>query len=454
VSLDEVPDYADVIHQPLDLGTLKDQIPKMSSPLEVLAGIDLIVRNCIVYNGEESEYSVAAKKMRTVFEKLWSQAGLPVSQSEWRKSKQNQVNGGPGVTETSTGVSSKRSASSAGKQSHGNRGSGSGGGSRGGGGSGAKQKTIIDSQEISPPGSGSRGVASAAGQGWKHTARTLMYRVVNFAPPEIAWFASPVSVEEVPDYLDVIANPMDLGTVAEKLKSDAYTTPEDMLADVSLIWDNAQKYNGTDHDVTKVAKKIRALFEKQWASAFRLDRVSSLSYASINPQPPPASVPSSAGDGRRASSGKQQPPCGGWRGANPSPVRQSRRGRDTTAASGAPPSPLPVVAKDDWVAAALSAIDSVLHHPSVRPFAEPLNAGMEMPPHYHQVVSRPIDFGTIRMRLCRGQYPEAAVVLSDVRLIFRNCRAYNAPGHDLWSKCEEAEAVFHQAWQAEGLPQM
>ena len=48
---------------------------------------------------------------------------------------------------------------------------------------------------------------------------------------------------ELLDYTKIIKNPMDLGTVSEKLHSDQYRFIEEVLDDIQLIWDNCKTYN-------------------------------------------------------------------------------------------------------------------------------------------------------------------------------------------------------------------
>ena len=48
---------------------------------------------------------------------------------------------------------------------------------------------------------------------------------------------------QVPDYLEVIDEPMDLTTIMQKIDCHQYSTCEQYLADVDLITSNALKYN-------------------------------------------------------------------------------------------------------------------------------------------------------------------------------------------------------------------
>ncbi|KAJ4930997.1 hypothetical protein JOQ06_025298 [Pogonophryne albipinna] len=56
-------------------------------------------------------------------------------------------------------------------------------------------------------------------------------------------FTKPVDLEEVPDYAEVIKQPMDLSTVLSKIDRHQYETVKEFLYDVDLIWQNALEYN-------------------------------------------------------------------------------------------------------------------------------------------------------------------------------------------------------------------
>ncbi|XP_056378682.1 ATPase family AAA domain-containing protein 2 [Hyla sarda] len=56
-------------------------------------------------------------------------------------------------------------------------------------------------------------------------------------------FTKPVDLEEVPDYVTVIAQPMDLSTVISKIDLHKYQTVKEYLKDIDLICSNALEYN-------------------------------------------------------------------------------------------------------------------------------------------------------------------------------------------------------------------
>jgi len=82
----------------------------------------------------------------------------------------------------------------------------------------------------------------------------------------VRWFTDPVDpVElEIPDYLEIIKNPMDLLTVKKYLDEGVYTGPEKFLEHVRLVFSNAVTYNtDPENPVHIVAKKLSEQFEEQ-----------------------------------------------------------------------------------------------------------------------------------------------------------------------------------------------
>ncbi|XP_058830758.1 bromodomain-containing protein homolog [Topomyia yanbarensis] len=59
-------------------------------------------------------------------------------------------------------------------------------------------------------------------------------------------FREPVDTDEVTDYLTVVKNPIDLGTMRQKLKTGFYTSIEDLEAEVALMINNCLTYNNKD----------------------------------------------------------------------------------------------------------------------------------------------------------------------------------------------------------------
>lgn len=79
-----------------------------------------------------------------------------------------------------------------------------------------------------------------------------------------AWpFLVPVDRDEVPDYYDLIAEPMDLGTMENKLEADQYTTPADFIRHANLIFQNCRKYNDENTPYAKCAHRLKKYMWQQ-----------------------------------------------------------------------------------------------------------------------------------------------------------------------------------------------
>ncbi len=86
--------------------------------------------------------------------------------------------------------------------------------------------------------------------------------------PSSGLFLEPVDPVKygIPDYFDIIKQPMDLGTVEAKLNALQYTTVADFESDVRLIFSNCILYNGVDHPVSQQARELESLFNIQLSS--------------------------------------------------------------------------------------------------------------------------------------------------------------------------------------------
>ncbi|KAJ3368610.1 Transcriptional activator spt7 [Kappamyces sp. JEL0680] len=76
-------------------------------------------------------------------------------------------------------------------------------------------------------------------------------------------FLKPVQKKEAPNYYDIIKNPMDLSTVARKVKSFQYPGKEEFAKDLELIWENCFIYNTAEESIYRVhAQAMRVRTEE------------------------------------------------------------------------------------------------------------------------------------------------------------------------------------------------
>nr|XP_054590137.1 peregrin isoform X2 [Nothobranchius furzeri] len=70
-------------------------------------------------------------------------------------------------------------------------------------------------------------------------------------------FAQPVSIKEVPDYLDHIKNPMDFSTMRKRIDDHCYRSVDEFEADFNLIISNCMTYNAKETFFYKAAQRMQ-----------------------------------------------------------------------------------------------------------------------------------------------------------------------------------------------------
>ncbi|KAG0619321.1 hypothetical protein M758_4G131100 [Ceratodon purpureus] len=67
----------------------------------------------------------------------------------------------------------------------------------------------------------------------------------------------------IPDYLEVIKKPMDLGTIRDRLeKGEVYNTVDDIFKDVALVWSNCRQYNDDGDPIVGLLQNLESTFNK------------------------------------------------------------------------------------------------------------------------------------------------------------------------------------------------
>lgn len=75
---------------------------------------------------------------------------------------------------------------------------------------------------------------------------------------QCAWpFREPVNTDEVPDYLEVVKDPIDLSTIEKRIrKGTFYKTREMLFVDLTRMVNNCKLYNGTESPYTDCAVQL------------------------------------------------------------------------------------------------------------------------------------------------------------------------------------------------------
>ena len=85
---------------------------------------------------------------------------------------------------------------------------------------------------------------------------------------DLNWpFRLPVDPVELglPDYYEIIKEPIDLGTIRKNMDRREYKTGEAFASDVRRVFSNCYKYNPPDNQVVQLAHKLQDIFEVRWA---------------------------------------------------------------------------------------------------------------------------------------------------------------------------------------------
>ncbi|KAK6827895.1 hypothetical protein PG990_009534 [Apiospora arundinis] len=82
----------------------------------------------------------------------------------------------------------------------------------------------------------------------------------------------------------------------------------------------------------------------------------------------------------------------------------------------------------------------------VGPFRQPVNPVEDGVPDYLDKVTKPMDLGTIKDKMDRGQYKGDEEFVSDVRQIFTNCFTYWTDKDPMWATCEKFQKTFEEKY--------
>ncbi|KAI8360044.1 Bromodomain-containing protein [Mortierella sp. GBAus27b] len=281
-------------------------------------------------------------------------------------------------------------------------------------------------------------------------------------------FLAPVDpvLLNIPDYPSIIKNPMDLSTVERKLNNVEYETVDDFTSDMDLIFTNCYLYNGSEAPVSKCAANLQNAFNKL------LRRMPKEQGSKVVAEPAPAkeiSKKASAPKPKKEPK-KEEPKLIPLQLVTPSstaltgmfaelvrePSEERRPKRD-----------IQVPSKDiqTGVSSKRKGSERWKTDPQLRhchtiirdlskksnfefmfPFMEPVDWVKLQIPEYPKIIKHPMDIGTIRSKLEKDEYDNAAQFEADVRLVIRNCYTFNPAGtpvHDMGSRMEK---FFNAKW--------
>lgn len=71
-------------------------------------------------------------------------------------------------------------------------------------------------------------------------------------------FANPVDhvALNIPDYPNIVKNPMDFSTIKTKLKEHKYERIQEFMSDMELIFHNCRLFNGTESEIGQIGVQV------------------------------------------------------------------------------------------------------------------------------------------------------------------------------------------------------
>ena len=309
-----------------------------------------------------------------------------------------------------------------------------------------------------------------------HSMTDLQYKAAQKIMANIKRIQSSAAFKEpvdymrlnIPHYPNVVKNPMDLRTLDENLRARKYPTIDAWVADFHLIVDNCRLFNGPDSDFTKKAYEMKNNFDKQREKipGPEVSEPNSASKKKKSIISPATKISQPRRESRSSLPGSARSPVSA---SSPQTFALGPQGvplirRDSTFGDGRPkreihpPAPRdlpytnqkPKKKKFLWELKfcdhALREMEKPKYGHVSYPFMAPVDPVALNIPSYHSIIKKPMDFGTVRQKLDRGEYENAKEFEADVRLIFQNCYKFNKPVDAVAVIGHQFEEHFDHEW--------
>lgn len=92
-------------------------------------------------------------------------------------------------------------------------------------------------------------------------------------------------------------------------------------------------------------------------------------------------------------------------------------------------------------------VNSLLGRADCGPFREPVDwKGLELW-DYPKIITKMMDLGTVKRKLDKGAYKSTADCAEDIRLIWKNCKTYNADGSVFYVLAESFSKRFEERYK-------
>ncbi|XP_056606177.1 polybromo 1, like isoform X1 [Triplophysa dalaica] len=201
------------------------------------------------------------------------------------------------------------------------------------------------------------------------------------------------SRREYPDYYQQIKNPVSLQQIREKMKNGDYEGVEQMESDLSLMFENAKRYNMPNSTVYKRAHRLQQIMQLK-KKEIRDEDEGDVSTAVSEP-----------GSGKKKSHKKNT---------------KKNRMKALYAA----------VTEAREVGTGRRLCDLFMVKPSKKDY-----------PDYYKIIQEPLDMRTIEHNIRTERYNNEDALMDDLKLMFRNARHYNEEGSQVYNDANILEKI-------------
>ena len=98
----------------------------------------------------------------------------------------------------------------------------------------------------------------------------------------------------------------------------------------------------------------------------------------------------------------------------------------------------------DQIQSALNLLETVSADPNAQPFLEPVDWQELDLLDYPKIVKNPMDLGTVKAKLLKGEYQTLEEFIAQIQLIWDNCKSYNMAGSVIYKICERMERSYNR----------
>ncbi|KAM9758919.1 polybromo 1, like isoform 8-T8 [Menidia menidia] len=369
----QYPDYYAVIKEPIDLRTIAQriQIGYYKTVNAMAKDIDLMAKNAKTYNEPGSQIFKDANTMKKVF----IQRKIELEHAEPTKSSLRIRNRRSGQGDRLSGVSVALQY-----------------------GSESEDDPLLSGSVCYDEGE-SEAESQSSSMEMSNPIFQLYEAVRGARNNQGQVFSAPFqqlpSRREYPDYYRHIKQPISLHNIRTKMKNGEYESVEQIDADLSLMFENAKRYNMPNSSIYKRAFRLQQIMQAKKRELLRRDDEDGDSILS-----------SDAGSVKRKSHKKN--------------VKKNRMKALYAAVT---------EAREAGTSRRLC--DLFMVKPSKKDY-----------PDYYNVILEPMDLKTIEHNIRNERYATEEALMEDMKLMFRNARHYNEEGSQVYNDADILEKIL------------